>query len=531
MTTASPTSARPRAGQPPAPTLKRAVAWGLHILVTLLALFSLFTNRFNLWIDLRMLGPAAIAVKILWTATTLLVPLCAGPRLTGLAKPRWINRSLSPSYANLFLIPTYFLIACLIANTIYFFVLLRHELVEPDIPMPLVAAVLLGAWTLSTREWLRTAHRLPESTPTTRTTQFFTALFALPTAAFLAGFFLLHCYANPPTEPVDLAVVLGYGVHYDGVASPILAARTQAAIDLYNRGFAKHILLSGAIDRPQRLSKSELNETSAMYDVCKQNNIPDSALTLDPVGINTRATAYNTKMFMQANHYQTVAACSSDWHLFRTAMSFHEVGINAYTVVAPPTDWICADPHDILREMLGVIVYKLDPNYRLPKAATMKLANPRVVVRKSANMLTLYDGDALFKTYPCITGGNPGDKTTEGDRRTPIGLFHIVYKNPQSKFHLSLGLDYPNAEDADRGLKAGLISQQQYNDILAALHSDLSLPENQQKLWYTPLGGEIFLHGHAEGRTGTAGCIALSNEDIEELYAILPLNTPVEIRP
>jgi murein L,D-transpeptidase YafK len=135
------------------------------------------------------------------------------------------------------------------------------------------------------------------------------------------------------------------------------------------------------------------------------------------------------------------------------------------------------------------------------------------------------------KTYSCITGGNAGDKAVEGDRKTPEGSFHIVFKNPQSKFHLSLGLDYPNREDAQRGLASGLITRRQYEDILAALASDLTREENQKKLWYTPLGGEIFLHGHAEGRTGTAGCVALSNPDIEELYAVLPLGTPVEVKP
>ena len=46
-----------------------------------------------------------------------------------------------------------------------------------------------------------------------------------------------------------------------------------------------------------------------------------------------------------------------------------------------------------------------------------------------------------------------------------------------------------------------------------------------------PLGGEIFIHGYKEGRSGTAGCVAVSNPDIEELYAALPLGTEVEIRP
>jgi murein L,D-transpeptidase YafK len=160
----------------------------------------------------------------------------------------------------------------------------------------------------------------------------------------------------------------------------------------------------------------------------------------------------------------------------------------------------------------------------------MKIKSPQVIVKKSAKTLELFDGAVLVKRYACISGGNAGDKEKEGDRKTPIGKFRIVFKNPASKFHLSLGLDYPNAEDAQRGLAKGLITRKQYEDILAALGSDLSREENQRKLWYTPLGGEIFLHGHGEGREGTAGCVALSNPDIEELFAVLPLGTPVEIR-
>jgi uncharacterized SAM-binding protein YcdF (DUF218 family) len=368
MTTTPPKSAHHRDEQSSSPVLIRAITWGLHTIILLLALFSLFTNRFYLWLDLRMLGRAGIAIEILWTITAVLVPFCAGPHLRGFGKPRWINRGLSLTYANLFLVPTYFLIACLVANTAYFFVLLGHGIVEIGVPTPLIAAILLSAWIVSTRNWLRVSLRLPETTATQRATRFFATLFVLPSGAFFAGFFLLYCYANPSPKPVELAVVLGYGVRFDGVATPILAARTQAAINLYKCGMVKHILLSGSIDPPQRYSKSALDETVAMYNVCKQQGIPDSALSLDPFGINTRATAYNTKLFMQSHGYKTVAACSSDWHLFRVAMSFHEIGIKAYVVPAPPTKWICADPHDILREMLGVVVYALDPHYHQPKA-------------------------------------------------------------------------------------------------------------------------------------------------------------------
>jgi murein L,D-transpeptidase YafK len=155
----------------------------------------------------------------------------------------------------------------------------------------------------------------------------------------------------------------------------------------------------------------------------------------------------------------------------------------------------------------------------------------RIRVVKSRNELHVFDGGELIKTYKCITGSNAGDKQIEGDRKTPEGSFHVVFKNPQSKFHLSLGLNYPNVEDANRGLAAGLISTEQHQALLHDLaHGDLSDESVQNRLWKTPLGGEIFIHGCADGRTATAGCIAVSNSDIEELYALCPVGTMVEIR-
>ena len=504
----------------------------LHLLVSILAIFSICENRFDLWIDLRLLGPVLTTfVKILWTGTALLVPVCAGPRLTGIRKPQWINRGFAPNWADAFLWPTYFFILCLAANTVYWFMLVARNVYTFSLPITLVVAMLLGAWVLCTREWIRTSPSLPPTAPATLRSQILAILLAFFAGAATFLIFALLTYSRPPVTPVDLAVVLGNRVLHDGSASIILEERTLAAIHLYQRGFASHLLLSGAIHAGMSAGDPTLNEPAAMREVCLKNGIPDSAISLDPYGVNTRATAFNTKAFMQARGYSTVAACSSDYHLFRTARSFREVGINAFTVPAQPNTWICADPGDTLREMVAIIVYTLDPNYRPAKAAAMNLQHPSVIVHKSTNTLELFDGTNLYKTYACITGNAPGDKETEGDRRTPLGRFHIVYKNPQSKYHLSMGLDYPNEEDAARGLAAKLITQQQYEDILAALHSDLTQEENQKKLWYTPLGGEIFLHGHAEGRAGTAGCVALANPDIDELYAMLDIGTPVEIRP
>lgn len=162
----------------------------------------------------------------------------------------------------------------------------------------------------------------------------------------------------------------------------------------------------------------------------------------------------------------------------------------------------------------------------------MTLAKPTIRVIKSRTTLYLFDGTKLIETYCCITGSNSGDKQKEGDRKTPEGRFHIVFKNPHSKFHLSLGLDYPNMEDANRGLAQGLLSIENYNQLIHDLkNSDMSDETVQNRVWKTPLGGEIFIHGCAEGRSSTAGCVALSNPDMTELYALCPLGTDVEIIP
>ncbi len=153
------------------------------------------------------------------------------------------------------------------------------------------------------------------------------------------------------------------------------------------------------------------------------------------------------------------------------------------------------------------------------------LQRPRVRIEKSARRLLVFDGDRIAKTYRAASGSADGDKAREGDRRTPEGSFYICMKNPQSKYLLSLGLSYPNIEDAERGLADALIDRGQYERIISAIGRKAQPP------WYTPLGGEIMIHGHGAATNWTAGCVALSNDDITELYRALPVGTPVEIVP
>lgn len=155
-----------------------------------------------------------------------------------------------------------------------------------------------------------------------------------------------------------------------------------------------------------------------------------------------------------------------------------------------------------------------------------KMNNPRLVVRKSARKIEVYDGRKFIKSYRMVLGFTPrGDKETEGDGRTPEGTFYVFTKNPESRFHLSLGVSYPGAEDAKRGLDQKLISQEEYDEIVTAIR------EKRMPLQKTKLGGEIYIHGGGTESDWTDGCVALKDEEITELFNAIPVGTAVEIKP
>jgi len=135
----------------------------------------------------------------------------------------------------------------------------------------------------------------------------------------------------------------------------------------------------------------------------------------------------------------------------------------------------------------------------------------RILVEKSARRLTVFRDDTALRSYRIALGFAPeGAKLRQGDGRTPEGIFRIDRRNADSAFHLSLGIDYPQEADLIRARAGG----------------------------YSP-GGDIFLHGQPNALAGmatlrhdwTAGCIALSDAEIEELWRVTPVGTEVEIRP
>ena len=137
----------------------------------------------------------------------------------------------------------------------------------------------------------------------------------------------------------------------------------------------------------------------------------------------------------------------------------------------------------------------------------------RVVVEKSSRRLTLLRNGSAFKTYRIALGRSPvGNKEREGDNRTPEGVYRIDRRNARSQYHRSLHISYPTALEAERARKRGV----------------------------SP-GGDIMIHGlpRAYARIGslhrvmdwTAGCIAVTNPEIEEIWRAVPDGTTIEIKP
>jgi len=163
-----------------------------------------------------------------------------------------------------------------------------------------------------------------------------------------------------------------------------------------------------------------------------------------------------------------------------------------------------------------------------------------ILIRKSSQVLELYQNGDRVRTYRVCLGLDPeGPKRVTGDRKTPEGNYYICYKSTQSQFHRFLGLSYPGEEDAQDAFEKGLISLDKRDSILS------SIREGKKPPWDTKLGGWVGIHGYPTDENArrwvallypkphnwTDGCIAMWNFEIEELFSLVSVGTPVTIKP
>jgi murein L,D-transpeptidase YafK len=148
-----------------------------------------------------------------------------------------------------------------------------------------------------------------------------------------------------------------------------------------------------------------------------------------------------------------------------------------------------------------------------PVGAAPSAVADKVVVLKSDHKMLLLRKGGVLKTFAVSIARNPvGAKTRNGDHKTPEGTYVIDWRNPQSKFHLSMHVSYPNSRDADNARRESLKP-----------------------------GGDIMIHGLQNGLgwigrfhrlvDWTDGCIAVTNSEMDQVWRAVPDGTPIEIRP
>jgi murein L,D-transpeptidase YafK len=149
-----------------------------------------------------------------------------------------------------------------------------------------------------------------------------------------------------------------------------------------------------------------------------------------------------------------------------------------------------------------------------PKPSSASISEvDKVVVIKKERLLELYRNGEIVKTYRVALGRHPvGPKVCAGDDRTPEGTYYLNWRNAHSKFHRSLHISYPNAEDR---LKAKALGLSPGSDIM--IHG---LPKGYGDLgeWHRTLDW-------------TKGCIAVTNSEIDEIWKLVPDGTPIVIKP
>ena len=165
---------------------------------------------------------------------------------------------------------------------------------------------------------------------------------------------------------------------------------------------------------------------------------------------------------------------------------------------------------DILKKSLSLGALSISLNL---VAKSYAHANDRhskadmIVIWKSKRKMSLFQKRILIKTYTIRLGFNPiGHKQKEGDGKTPEGRYFITHHNPKSAYHKSLGISYPNSQDRANAIKRN------------------ELP-----------GNNIFIHGGPKNilthffKDWTGGCIAVFDQEIEEIYHLVPDGTVVYI--
>lgn len=155
-----------------------------------------------------------------------------------------------------------------------------------------------------------------------------------------------------------------------------------------------------------------------------------------------------------------------------------------------------------------------------------QIQKPEVFVYKEKRRLYVVQSNVLVRDYPIGLGSQPkGDKEKDGDGKTPEGEFFVNLKHTSGKPSKSLSLNYPDRRHIEKAFFSGLIGPSQFREILANLKENGSSPQD------TALGKHTLIQSGGAHKDWTDGCVALYDSDMEELFNVCSVGTPVSIRP
>lgn len=148
----------------------------------------------------------------------------------------------------------------------------------------------------------------------------------------------------------------------------------------------------------------------------------------------------------------------------------------------------------------------------------------KILIEKSIRTLTVWDGSQQALRCRIALGAQPlGRKQREGDGRTPEGCYRICLVKEAGKYGRSLGLSYPNEQDAQRAFDEGRIDER------TLLNIRLAQQQMRRPPWGSPLGGEIYIHEGGAESDWTQGCVALEADDMDRLFPLRGEIDEVEI--
>jgi vancomycin permeability regulator SanA len=247
-------------------------------------------------------------------------------------------------------------ILCLLAlkDTLMFYWLLAAGRIASSFPAPLSLFLFVLLFVTTTLVW---DIPLPAQRPIV--VAWLVGLIGFVTGS--CGLVLLHLVTFGTTDytrPADVAIVLGARVYRDGVPSLALHDRLQTAIELYEAGHVKYLLMTGGTGR------EGANEARVMRQVATDAGVPADHILIDEAGVNTLASARNCRRILDEHGLSTALVVSHYYHLARCKLAFAEQGLACTTVPARMSMRLIKEPFYVARECVAYITYAMGRPFR-----------------------------------------------------------------------------------------------------------------------------------------------------------------------